>query len=123
MVEPLEFINTLRNSDDYIKIIYLNGGCYNLFKILKLLYPNAIAYKVKVTDYDDFYSHIVTRIGENYYDINGIVNTEYYDRRKVDKNDLNEIANWRFSKTRRLFKLCENCFEEVYFWFAIQKFY
>lgn len=115
MVEPLEFINTLRNSDDYIEIIYLNGGCYNLFKILKLIYPNAIAYKVKVVDSDDFYSHIVTKIGENYYDINGIVNTDYYDRKKVVKNDLEEIEKWRFSKSKRLYRLCENCQEEVYF--------
>ena len=115
VVKPLEFINALRNSDDYIRDIYMNGGCYNLFKVLKVLYPNSVAFKVKIYNTDKEYNHIVTRINNNFYDIEGIANDKYFDRVVVKEKDIEEISQWRFSKTKCLFKCCEYCGEEILF--------
>jgi len=114
MVKPIEFITQLRKSDSYIKDIYSNGGCYQFYKILNLLYPNAEAYKVKVTHSDTRYNHIITLINDIYYDIRGIVKvSDYYDLKCVSKEDIDELENWSFSKFNWLFKTCPNCDEEI----------
>lgn len=115
MNNVLEFINALRNSDDYIRDIYMNGGCYNLFKVLKVLYPSAVAFKVKICNTDKKHNHIVTRINNNFYDIEGIADDKYFDKVIVKEKDIKEISQWRFSKTKCLFKRCNNCGEEVLF--------
>ena len=43
--------------------IYTKGSCFELYKILKVLWPNAVPY------YDG--DHIITRIDIEYYDITG----------------------------------------------------
>lgn len=50
-------------------IIYTHGSCYKLYEILKTVYPDAVAYYRY--SYED--SHVITRIGRKYYDINGEV--------------------------------------------------
>jgi hypothetical protein len=62
---PSEFIRSLRESFTGAKVVYTNGSCYQLYLILKGLYPKAVAY------YDDYSSHVYTRIGDKYYDIYG----------------------------------------------------
>lgn len=44
---------------------WMFGGCYNLFVILRTVFPEAVPY------YDK--DHIITRIGNRYYDITGQV--------------------------------------------------
>lgn len=45
--------------------IYTEGSCMNFFQILHSIYPEAEAY------YNG--DHIITKIGNNFYDINGVV--------------------------------------------------
>lgn len=59
----LDFITTIRESFDESTKVYIHGGCYHFYKILKCVFPSAVAY------YD--MDHIITKIGDKYYDING----------------------------------------------------
>lgn len=42
---------------------FTNGGCFQLYRILKNIYPDAEAWYLQ--------GHVYTKIGEAYYDING----------------------------------------------------
>lgn len=68
--EILKLVESVRNLSPLMERICKNGSCYRLFLLLKQVYPEAVAY------YDKNY-HVVTKIGDYYYDINGIYeNTE-----------------------------------------------
>lgn len=69
--QVLKFIETIRESfSDAVKV-YTSGSCYKFYLILKEVFPEAICY------YD--ISHVITRIGDNYYDITGEVeNTNHF---------------------------------------------
>lgn len=64
-LSPLNFIRTIRKSFIGAEIVYMEGSCYQFYKILKCVFPDAIAY------YDS--NHVITKIGNKYYDINGEV--------------------------------------------------
>lgn len=65
MVTPEEFIRSLRESFNGSKTVYTEGSCYQLYLILKGLYPEAEAY------YDDINGHVYTKIDSKFYDIYG----------------------------------------------------
>ncbi len=65
MVDPLQFITAIRESFFGAELIYTRGSCYQFYKILKVVFPNAVAY------YDS--NHVITRICNKYYDITGEV--------------------------------------------------
>ncbi len=111
MIEPIEFINKLRESDRYIEVIYTEGSCYQFFKVLKALYPNAKPIKVKWKN--TIYNHIITEIDNRYYDITGEVKLSDYDYKYVVKEDLFEIEKWSFSKKAWLSKECPICEEPI----------
>ena len=107
MVTPIDFINTLRESDTYIQMIYTNGGCYQFYKVLKLLYPEAEAYKIKGP-------HVVTKIDGKYYDITGELNTaSLTDIEKVCECDREELEHWSFAYNNWLYRECQNCGEPI----------
>lgn len=85
----LNFISTIRESFDESKKVYTQGSCYHFYKILKCVFPDAIAY------YD--MDHIITRIGDKYYDING----EYTDLKNYlpltdYPNSLKQAHTWKY---------------------------
>lgn len=61
----LNFIKTIRESFIGSEIVYTKGSCYNFFLIIKEVYPNAQCY------YDE--NHVITKLGNKYYDITGEV--------------------------------------------------
>lgn len=61
----LSFIASIRNSFEGSERVYTNGSCYQFYKILKQVFPDAEAY------YDSY--HVITEIGGRYYDITGEV--------------------------------------------------
>jgi len=80
----LNFLSLLRDSHPTIGTIFTNGGCMNLFTILRNQYPEATPY------YNG--DHIITKIGDYFYDINGIVNpkgylkyTGYYNKKRLSR--------------------------------------
>ena len=42
---------------------FTEGGCYELYKIIKQFFPDAVAY------YDPIDGHVFTLVGDTYYDI------------------------------------------------------
>ena len=68
--KTLKIIAEIRNSHSKMRNIFTKGSCYNLYSILKAIFPEAIAY----SNID----HIITRIDDIYYDINGIANNKGY---------------------------------------------
>lgn len=104
---PLDLINALRESDRYIEDIYTHGGCYKFHLFLKSIYPDA------TPCINSRQEHIITLIGNNFYDITGIV--EEHDYKKVDKYDLKKIKKWSFFENNYLMIVCPNCDEEAIF--------
>lgn len=80
----LGFIKTIRNSFIGADKVYTNGSCYQFYKILKYVFPQANAY------YDS--DHVITEIDGKFYDITGEVEKtnhllmdEYYPTSSVKK--------------------------------------
>jgi hypothetical protein len=63
--EILAFITFIRESHSGMIKIFTLGSCMNFHLILKFVFPEAVPY------YDC--NHIVTRIGDHFYDITGEV--------------------------------------------------
>lgn len=112
-VQPEEVICGLRESDDYIRAIFMNGGCWQFHKFLKLLYPKAEPFKVAIAERNAF-DHIVTKIGRRFYDITGMVEaSDFYSCVPVESKDIPEFEKWSFARNNLLFKRCPHCGEEV----------
>lgn len=103
-MKPNEFISTLSKSDEYIETIYMNGGCYQFYKILKKIYPQA---KPMI---DESKGHIVTMIDDVMYDITGSVVGTYYN---LTESDVNMCERWSFANNYWLKRDCPNCDEPV----------
>lgn len=89
----LNFIGLIRDSDPNSGYLYTHGGCMNLFCILHSVYPEATAW------YNC--NHIITKIGDYFYDIGGIVmNTENYIpytqtyRKKRSARGFKQMYEW-----------------------------
>lgn len=102
-----EFIDELRSTDQYIRHIYLNGGCYKFHVLLKKMYPSAVAY------ISDHKNHIVTKYRGKFYDIMGEVdNVDGYT--ELTESERRICENWSFHKYN-LLKLteCPSCDEPL----------
>lgn len=104
-MHPLDFINTLRESDRYIQNIYLSGGCYQLYLILKTIFPDATPYINAEKD------HVVTKIDEQFYDITGIVTGSFTH---LTKDEVTMCETWSFARNYWLFRECPQCEEPVF---------
>lgn len=101
-MNPEVLIKALRDTDGYIEKIYLNGGCYQFYKFLKVVYPEAKPYM----SLDKL--HVVTRIKNDFYDITGRVNGTYLP---LTEEDIKDCEKWSFSKRNWLYRECPNCGE------------
>lgn len=71
-IDVIDFITLIRESCPSRQIhIFRNGACYQFFKILKSVYPQAVAY------YNQ--DHVITEIDGKYYDITGEVEKEGHE--------------------------------------------
>lgn len=112
---PEEVIRGLREADDYLRLIFMNGGCWRFSKFLALLFPEAKPFKVAISTPDDF-DHIITKIGSRVYDITGEVHEEdFRSCAPVKIEDIPTFEKWSFSSSRLLFKRCPHCGEEIIF--------
>lgn len=73
----LKFIKTIRESVKGAELIYTRGSCYQFYLILKCIIPQAEGY------YD--MDHVITKIGERFYDITGEVKKE--NHLPIDNHD------------------------------------
>jgi len=64
-LSPENIIANLRNSFSHATVVYTRGSCGQLYKILKEIFPDAIAYENG--------DHVITKIGNKFWDIKGEV--------------------------------------------------
>jgi hypothetical protein len=65
----LDFISVLRSARPDNAHYYMNGGCWELFRILRGLWPEAQPYHTWI----EISGHVATKIGTHLYDIRGRV--------------------------------------------------
>ena len=75
--EIIEFISEAEKlrGREAVKV-YTMGNCGNFHDLLKQLIPSAVPYEILRQKTN--YSHIVTNVGKQYYDITGMVNMDEY---------------------------------------------
>ena len=94
-------IDSLRNSDGYIKHIFMEGGCYQFFLFLKTIYPFAEPYIHQEKD------HVVAKIYGKLFDIHGIIEEKFECMYSpLEDCDLEMCNNWSFHKNN-LLQICE----------------
>lgn len=88
----LDFISTVRNSFIGADVVYTKGSCYQFYRILKKVFPQANAY------YNS--DHVITEIDGRYYDINGekfcgrhLLMDEHYPNSTVKENKFSIYDN------------------------------
>ncbi len=97
-MNPNKLISNLRQSDEYIKYIFIGGSCYKFHLFLKTIWPDAEPYITKEKN------HIVTKINNDFYDIDG-----YYFKKDIalmTAEDIELAKTWSFRK-QNLLKLTE----------------
>jgi hypothetical protein len=62
---PIEIIAAIRIGIKNAEVRFSSGGCFQLYRVLKELFPLAEAW------YDPIIGHVYTRIDDCYYDIDG----------------------------------------------------
>jgi hypothetical protein len=107
-ITPEKFIELLRNSDEYIEVIYLNGGCYQFHLILKELFGGEAWIKQA--------NHIATMINNSLYDVTGEIDFESEKEYWIPLSDIGstEPEKWSFSK-KAMLKIteCPVCKEPI----------
>lgn len=83
IMKILALINEIRSIPDAEKY-FLKGGCFKLFTILRVVFPQAEPY------YNG--EHVITKIFDKYYDITGMVDNRGYVH--MDKSELQKAHRW-----------------------------
>ena len=68
--------------------VFYNGDCGNLYELLKAAFPNEAKPYIIYVNGEPY--HVVTRIGEKYYDITGEITLEEYKTYMKEKNGYSE---------------------------------
>ena len=109
-MEILTVINSLRESDKYIKTIFLEGGCYQFHLFLKALFPECMAMINEERD------HVITHYQGKYYDITGEVKNVSvgYDFNYLTLSNISLVESWSFSGNKILsLGECQYCEEPI----------
>lgn len=93
----LFLIDSIRETDQYIADIYLNGGCYQFHLMLKKFAPECEARITKERN------HIVTYFKGQHFDITGIVEGQF---EPLNHLEIDIASKWSFAKNRAL-QICE----------------
>jgi len=104
-----EVIKTIRESDNFLTPIFLNGGCYQFGKILKSIYPQATLLEIPS-------KHAVALINGKYYDITGEVDFKEWNCTIKDLIEPTQrMINANFSNNKYFYRECPNCEDLVAF--------
>lgn len=105
-MDVLKLINSLRDTDRAIEVIYMNGSCYRFHLFLKELFPQALPLISNEKD------HIITNIDGRYFDITGEVNVDGFT--PLNDDDIEMVKGWSFCKSRLLsLGDCPSCDEPI----------
>lgn len=103
--EMIDFISAIRNSDRYIRGIYINGGCYQFHLILKRFAPNCSP-KINARE-----THVVTYFMGRHFDISGEVKGDFRD---MNEEQIEIAKQWSFAKYHAIqIGECEFCEEPI----------
>lgn len=95
------FLDTLRNTHPDFEHIYRHGCCFELYKLLRIVFPNAEPW------YDFIEGHIYTKIDKFFYDIRGkhVKISEHSSKIDLDKKLFLDAFSWnrRMCKHMRIF--------------------
>ena len=92
MIDIENVISTIRDSHPDMEELYLNGQCYNFFRILKSIFPESVAW------YDYVEGHVYTKIGDFWYDIRG---KHYRVSESCEPMDYQELKPHRWGRMDR----------------------
>ncbi|TVO70899.1 hypothetical protein FHP88_15710 [Sedimenticola selenatireducens] len=90
----LQVISAIRQSYREAVIVYLNGGCYQFFLILKAIFPDAKPF------YDGIEGHVVTKIGSRFYDITGEIKKTHAYPLSNEPRIARSAHRWKYSSDR-----------------------
>ena len=105
----LTFIKAIREADGYMTDIFLNGGCYRFYLVLKSLYPSA---QPRISKDGQ---HIVTLLYGELYDIRGFIAPEFRcNYRPLNEEEVVKAELWSFRRNY-LLKICDcpHCEEPI----------
>ena len=109
MTKIEKFLKALRDSDFFIEHIYMNGGCYQLYKVIKSVFPDAEPYFSKEL------VHIAAMVDGKLYDIRGPI-----DEKTVGgfvlmtPEQCQEAESWSFAENNDLYYgECPVCEEPI----------
>ena len=94
----IELISTIGNSFGGSEIVYTQGSCYQFYKILKQVYPDAKPYHNG--------NHVITKIDEVYYDINGVYVEGLYNYILMTEDDEKDAESWIYNVKYPVFLHC-----------------
>ena len=105
-MRPIDLITNLRESSYYITSLYNRGDCYKFYLFLKSIWKDAESYMTNSKD------HIVTKIGEAFYDINGFYLEK--DIHPITEKEIKLAETWDFKKQNLLLLgECSICGEPI----------
>jgi hypothetical protein len=90
--DMLRFINSIRQTDQYIEMIYMNGACYQFHLMLKKFAPECEPYISKEKN------HVITKYAGRYYDITGEVSGNWYT--PMTESEIEMASRWSFHRTK-----------------------
>lgn len=103
----LSFLKALKDSDFFVEHIYTCGGCYQLYKVLKTLYPQAVPYRCT------YMAHVITKIDDFFYDIGGEVKVDG-DFLRMTEEEKKAAEGWSFAANNDLYLgHCPVCDEPI----------
>ena len=102
--DMLQFLSSLRQTDRYIEMIYMNGACYQLYLLLK-----------KYVDCEPMINkeknHVATKFKGKLFDITGEVKGEYLP---MNGKDIETASKWSFHRTKMIqISECQVCEEPI----------
>lgn len=100
-----DFIKALRESDEYIKHIYLEGSCFRFHQLLATLFEDAEPYLSAEED------HIITKWNGRFWDITGEI-LDPTDFMPLPESKIAMVEGWSFRRNNLIqLHQCPHCEE------------
>jgi hypothetical protein len=106
-MNPLDIIIPLRDSDEYIRTIYMRGSCFQFFQFLRSIFKEAIPCMSIEKN------HVVSLIDGKMYDITGEIPKEHEQYYKpFTREDWITVREWSFAAHNLIYiAKCKFCGE------------
>lgn len=89
IINVLTFISLIRESNKDSQFLYTNGQCYNFARILRFVFKDSHEFY-----YDYINGHVYSKIGNFYYDINGLYKSSTKNFEKLNHKKSHKPHRW-----------------------------